>query len=56
MRRYTNKELAAMSPEEGEELMKMIAEENERLGEQIRAIMGKEKPKKEDKKDSPTQK
>lgn len=51
MKRYTNKELKQMSPEEGEALMKMIAEENERLGEQIRAIMGKEQPKKED---SPT--
>lgn len=31
MRRYSNKELAQMSPEEGEALLKMLAEENEKL-------------------------
>ncbi|WP_157047660.1 hypothetical protein [Cellulosilyticum ruminicola] len=40
MRRYSNKELAQMSPEEGEALLKMLAEENEKLGEEIRAIIG----------------
>lgn len=48
MRRYSNKELAQMSPEEGEALLKMLAEENEKLGEEIRAIIGESEKEKKD--------
>lgn len=50
MRKYSNKELAQICPEEGEALLKMLAEENEKLGEKIRAIIG-ENPDKEQKED-----